>query len=117
MPINTVTLSGNVGRTPEVRYFDSGKVIATFSLAVQAYKNKEKVTLWFDCQAWEGTAKLIGEYVKKGDPITVSGSLDIETWEAKEGGKRSKTVVVVRDVQLAPKASTAEPQQEDDIPF
>lgn len=105
MGINTTTLSGNTGKDPELKYFDSGSTIASFSLAVQGWdgKAKTKKTLWFTCKAFGKTAELIGEYVKKGNAITVSGQLDIEEWESNVG-KQSRVVLIVRDVQLPAKS-------------
>lgn len=114
MGINSTTLSGNVGQDPEVRWLESGSVVAKFSLAVQGYKNKEKTTMWFPCVAWGKTAETIGEYIKKGYQVTVSGSLDIEEWITPANEKRSKTVVIVRDIQLPPRpAGGALPSSED----
>jgi single-strand DNA-binding protein len=123
MGINTATLSGNTGKDPEIKYLDSGTVIASFSLAVAGYdgKAKAKKTLWFNCKAFNKTAELIGEYVKKGQAITVSGQLDIEEWESNTG-KQSKVVLIVRDVQLPAKSSGPVSSadlvtDEDSIPF
>lgn len=103
MTINTATLSGNVGQQPEIRYTPNGNVIASFSLAVQGYGQGEKKTLWFACKSFSKTAEVIGEYVHKGSPVTVSGSLDIEEWQDQNGNQRSRTVLIVRDIQLPPK--------------
>ena len=104
MGINTVTLSGNVGQDPQIRYFESGTSLAEFTLAVQGFAKGEKKTLWFVCKAFGKPGEFIGEYVKKGNSLTISGSLDIEEWETHAGEKRSKTVVMVNQVQLPPKA-------------
>lgn len=104
MGINVCTLSGNVGNPPDIKYLDSGTVIASFSLAVQGWdgKKKEKKTLWFACKAFNKTAEAVGEYIKSGSPITVSGKLDTEEWES-EGQLKSKMVLIIQDIQLPPK--------------
>jgi single-strand DNA-binding protein len=102
MGINTATLSGRLGGDPDIKYLESGKVIASFNLAVDGYSKGEKKTLWFRCKAWDKVAELIGEHCKTGNQVTVSGPLDIEVYET-DTGKKSVTVLVVRDIQLPPK--------------
>jgi single-strand DNA-binding protein len=127
MGINIATLSGNVGQDPETRYTPSSTAITTFTIAVEGYdgKKKEKKTLWFNCKAFNQPADVINKYVKKGNTITVSGQLDVEEWTTQSGEKRSKTVLIVRDVQLPAKSggpvtgslSSEDILSEGDIPF
>jgi single-strand DNA-binding protein len=115
MGINTATLSGNLGKDPLLTYLDSGSVVASFSIAVQGFRHGEKTTLWFDCKAWNKTAEVIADYTKKGSPVTVSGNLDVEEWiDRDSNSKRSKVVLVVRDIQLPPRA---EGQRTEDISY
>ena len=116
MSINVTTIAGNLGRDPEIKYLESGKIVASFSLAVPTFGQGEKGTLWMPCKAWAKVAELIGEHAKKGQMLTVTGRLDQETWE-KDDAKHSKVVLVVQDVQLPPKATQTQDVQEDDIPF
>lgn len=100
MGINSVNLSGNLGSDPEIRYLDSGTQIASFSLAVNGYKKRQKTTIWVSCKAFNKTAELVGEYCSKGKTITVSGKLDEEKWQDQNGNSKSKFVVLVNDIQL-----------------
>jgi len=86
---------GRLGQDPEMKYFDSGKVVAKFTLAVGF---GEKVN-WFNYEAWGNPAETIGEQ-KKGSQISVSGYSKQEKWEDKDGNKRSKVVFVVTSVTL-----------------
>ena len=65
--MNTATVVGRVGRDAEVRYFESGKVKAQFSLAVNRWdsKTKSEVTDWFNIDVWDKQAEFAGEYIKK----------------------------------------------------
>lgn len=108
MTINTVTLSGNLGKDPELKYLESGTVIAAFSLAVQGFAKGEKKTLWFNCKAFGKVAEVIGEYLKKGSAVTITGRHDCDEWE-KDGQKQKFAYIIVNDLQLPPKA--------EDIPF
>lgn len=96
--MNTVNLIGRLTADPQMRYFDSGKVIAKFSLAVNRTTDE---TDFFEMEAWEKTAEVIGQYCKKGSQVGVSGSLLQERWQDKTtGSHRSKVVVRCQRVEL-----------------
>ncbi len=84
--VNQVVLVGRVGRDPEIRYFESGTSMATFSLAVNR-PTKDKKTDWFDIKLWGRQAEIAGEYVRKGSLIGIEGSLDFDTWNDKTSGE------------------------------
>jgi single-strand DNA-binding protein len=115
--VNQVFLIGRLTRDSELRTTTSGKSVATFSLAVD---RGQDATDFFEVTAWEKTAELVNQYTQKGSKVHVQGSLQQESWEDKASGqKRSKVVVVARDVTfLDPKAegsqngSEAAPQQD-----
>ncbi len=93
-----VTVLGNLTRDPELRSTPSGQSVASFALAVnRGTKDKEEVS-FFECTAWGKPGEIIAQYMKKGRPLIVSGSLRQRTWEDKNGGgKRSAVEVVVDD--------------------
>ena len=93
-----VTVLGNLIRDPELRSTPSGQSVASFALAVnRGTKDKEEVS-FFECTAWGKPGEIIAQYMKKGRPLIVSGSLRQRTWEDKNGGgKRSAVEVVVDD--------------------
>lgn len=96
--MNTVNLIGRLTADPNMRYFESGKVIAKFHLAVN--RSKEE-TDFFEMEAWEKTAEVIGQYCKKGSQIGVSGRLLQERWPDKTtGANRSKVVVRCQRIEL-----------------
>ena len=76
--MNSVSLIGRFTADPEIRYLDSGKAVAKFSIAVN--RNREESD-FFDVEAWEKTAEVIGQYCKKGSQVGVSGSLHQERWK------------------------------------
>ena len=63
--VNSVVVVGRVGQAPEMKYFDSGKVKVTFSVAVNRWdsKAKEEVTDWFNIEIWDKQAEFAGEWV------------------------------------------------------
>jgi len=85
---------GNLTRNPQIRYTPSGTAVADLGLAInETYKDKagatqEKVT-YCDVTCWGKQAESCSEFLKKGSPVFVEGSLELDTWE-KDGEKRSK---------------------------
>jgi single-strand DNA-binding protein len=90
--VNSVTLVGRAGRDPEMRYFESGRVKTTFSLAVNR-PTKEKETDWFDIELWGRQAELAGEWVRKGRLIAIDGRLDFSRWTDDAGTKNVRPYI------------------------
>lgn len=93
--MNSVTIVGRVGQDPDMKYFESGKVKTTFSVAVGRWDSKEKkeITDWFNIELWDKNAEIAGEYVKKGRLVAIEGSLGLSTWKDVEGNKRERFFV------------------------
>lgn len=99
--INQVTLVGRTGQDPELKHFDSGSVKASFSLAVNRPGSKEnRQTDWFNVEAWGRTAEIVGEYLKKGREVAVSGRLATRTWQDNAGNEREWMWIQATDIQL-----------------
>ena len=94
--INHIVLVGRAGRDPEMRYFESGKVVTTFSLAVNR-PMKEAQTDWFDIEIWGKQAEIAGEYVKKGSLIGVEGRIRWDSWNHKDTGEPITRPMVIAD--------------------
>ncbi len=100
---NKVQLIGHLGADPEVRTFDSGKRMATMSLATSdVYKDRDgkKVsnTQWHNLVVWgNNVIPVVEKYLKKGSEIAVDGKLTYRTYEDKQGEKKYFTEVVVND--------------------
>ena len=102
---NKVQLIGNLGKDPEVKQLESGKILAKLSLATsENYKNAdgEKVTdtQWHNLVAWGKTAQIAEQYLKKGNKIAIEGKLINRTYEDKEGVKRYVTEVLVSEILM-----------------
>ena len=74
--LNKVLLIGNVGSEPEIRTTGGGTKLAKFSLATNRTWNdrsgqKQEKTEWHRITAWDKTADIIEQYVKKGDRIYI----------------------------------------------
>ena len=94
-----VTLLGFVGRDPEVRYTQSAKPIASFSLATEETIKGEKITHWHSCVAFDKLAEIIGQYVKKGAKLYCEGKIQYQSYE-KDGEKRFSTKIIVNDISM-----------------
>ena len=99
---NKVILMGNLTRDVELRTTPSGQNVASFSLAVsRSWKGQDgqqqEQTSFINCVAWGKAGEIIAQYVKKGDPLLVSGRLDQRSYEDKDGNKRQAVEVNVED--------------------
>ena len=100
MAINSVTLVGRVGRDPEVRYFESGTVVANLTMAVNR-RSREDEPDWFNLEIWGKQAQVAADYVKKGSLIGVTGSFKMDSWKDRNTGEdRNKPVVRVDRLEL-----------------
>ena len=104
--VNKVILIGNLGKDPEVKYTPSGTAVAKFTLATnERYKDKDGQwqdrTEWHNIVAWQRTAEIAGEYLKKGRSVYVEGRLQTHSWDDKTSGqKKYMTEIVVSDLVL-----------------
>ena len=66
--MNTATIIGRAGQDAEIKYFESGKIKTTFSLAVNRFDSKTKTEVpdWFNIEVWDKQAEFAGEYVRSG---------------------------------------------------
>lgn len=95
---NNCTFSGNLGRDPEARYYEDGKMVANFSIAVEGRRGTG--AMWMPVKVWGKQAQVIVDYVKKGSQIIVSGELEQESWTSKEGEAKSRMVLNCRNFTL-----------------
>ena len=102
---NKVILMGNLTRDPELRVTPKGTAVCQIGIAVNSsYKDKdgnarEEVT-FVDVDVFGRQAEVIAKYMNKGRPILVEGRLKLDSWETKEGEKRSKLKVVLDNFQF-----------------
>lgn len=101
MGLNIVNLVGRAGRDPEVRYFESGSVLCTLTIAVNRRSSRTDQPDWFNLKFWGKSAEIAANYVKKGSLIGIQGTLEIESWtDRNTGANRSSPVVHVDRLDL-----------------
>lgn len=97
--MNTVSLTGRMVRDVEVKTTESGKKVASFSIAVNGFKEDD--TNFINCVAWEKTVEILEKYAPKGKQVGITGRLQVRSWDDKDSGKkRSAMEVVVTNLTL-----------------
>lgn len=127
--MNHWTGIGRLTRDPEVRYTQSGKACAKFTLAIDRRRSGDgnQQADFIQCVAWEKIAEVISQYVKKGQKIAVEGRIQTRSYDANDGTKRYVTEVVVTYMEFCDSKSGQQlsdakefagaPVPDEDIPF
>lgn len=130
--LNTITIMGRLVRDPELRMTQTGKPVASFTLAVErdyADSNGKREVDFIDCVSWGG-AEFVNKYFSKGRMACVTGRLQLRKWTDQNGNNRYATEVIADSVYFADsnkaEQQQAAPQQspafypvdvDDDMPF
>lgn len=99
--LNRIIVQGRIVKKPEMRVTQSGKSVASFTLAVErdyATQGQERETDFLDVNAWNQTAEFVGKYLDKGSMVVVDGKLQIRNWTDKDGNKRRNAEIVAERV-------------------
>ena len=129
--MNKILLTGNLTRDPELSETQSGVAVCRFAIAVKRRFSSEGEPQadFFNITAWRGLAESVARYCKKGNRVAVTGSVQIRTYEDRDGAKRTSVDVIADEVEfLTPKPQDGaeepkkkpalEPFEDDgDIPF
>jgi single-strand DNA-binding protein len=104
--VNKVFLLGNAGKDPEIRTTPGGMTVASFSLATaerakDAQGNWADKTEWHNLVAFQRTAEIVRDYVKKGTQVFVEGKIQTRSWDDKESGqKKYRTEILINELSL-----------------
>lgn len=102
--INTVTVSGNLTRDPEVRHTPSGMPIVSLAIAYNERRKNQQTgdfedhAHFFDITVFGKFGEAVANGLGKGDPIVVSGQLEQRRWQDQQGNNRSAVSIIARDV-------------------
>jgi single-strand DNA-binding protein len=134
--MNNITVAGQLGKDAEQRFLPNGDAVCSFSVADSM--GRDKPTIWWNCSMFGTRAKALGQYLTKGQAVTVSGTVAQREYTNKDGNKRTSMDVRVNDIalqggkreqeepryQAAPEPKRAAPRpasgfddMDDDIPF
>lgn len=103
--LNQCNFIGRLGRDPEIRYMPSGDAVASFSIAVgSSWKDKnsgekKEQTEWVSITAFGKLAEIIGQYVKKGSKVFITGRMKTDKYE-KDGVERYSTKIIAEQMQM-----------------
>jgi single-strand DNA-binding protein len=129
-----LTIIGNLGSDPEMKYTPDGTPVTNFSVAAnRSYKNTAGETVvettWFKCAAWRKLAEVVNQYLSKGRQVYVEGRLrpEIRVWEGSDGTPHASYEVTVETIKFlggprgesasAEEAPAPEAPAGDEIPF
>ena len=101
--LNSVVLVGRLTKDPELRYTPSNQAVATFSLAVnRRFKNQngEREADFINCVIWRQQAENLANWVKKGNLIGITGSIQTRNYENQQGRRVYVTEVIADSFQL-----------------
>jgi single-strand DNA-binding protein len=100
---NQLTIMGNLGSQPEMRYTGQGKAITSFSVAVsRKYEDKEE-TEWFRVVAWDKLAEACNESLFKGDPVFVVGRVHLNSWLGTDKQKHARLELIASTITFLSK--------------
>lgn len=132
MSFNKITLVGNLGREPELRYTPQGTPVCSFTMATNERRKDrageaQEVVTWFRVTLWGRQAEAASQYLTKGRPVYIEGRLRVEEWMDKDDKQRYTLEVHATDMQFIGSNPASEDSRganqspaemaDDDIPF
>ena len=134
--LNQCNFIGNLGKDPEMRYAANGNAICNISIGVsEKWKDKQtgqpnERTEWVRISAFGKLAEIMGQYLKKGSSVYISGRMQTRKWQDQSGQDKYTTEIIADQMQmLDSRGGQQQPQQQarqqepmpdnfdDDIPF
>jgi single-strand DNA-binding protein len=95
-------VQGNVGKTPESRQTKAGKTMVRFGVAsTKKVEGRDPVTSWVNVIAFDEMADQIVQNVKQGDRVLVTGRLEVETYQDKDGVERTSVTLLADDIGVS----------------
>ncbi len=103
--LNRVTLIGNLGADPELKYTQSGQGVLRLRLATtESYVNRagerQQRTDWHTITVWGKRGEALNNILSKGRSICVEGRIQYRQWDDKDGNKRNSTEIVAQNIVL-----------------
>jgi single-strand DNA-binding protein len=103
--MNHVQLIGNLGANPQIKFIETGKKVANFSIAItERIKQKDgnvlKNTQWHKVVAWGALAQIVEQFLQKGSKVTIDGKLSNRTFTDANGKKHTQTEIVAKELLI-----------------
>jgi len=99
--MNNMTLIGNVGKDPEIRFTPANKAVVKFNVADTRGKDDNKQTIWHTVVCFEEQALNVAEHVRKGSRVIVTGRLSKASFEGRDGNKKEITELIADEVGIS----------------
>ena len=119
MAVNKVILVGNVGKDPEVKYFDNDNVKVNFPLATseRGYTTSSGTqvperTEWHNIVCWRGLAQIVEKFVKKGTQLYIEGKIRSRSYDDQNGVKRYITEIYADTVEILSRRNIGDSAEE-----
>lgn len=117
MSFNKVTVVGNLGKDPELRYTPQGIAVCNISLATNEKKKLAdgsygEIVTWFRIILWRQQAENAAKYLTKGSPVYIEGRLRVEEWQDRDGKDRYTLEVNANELQFLGGGSQKQNQEE-----
>ena len=112
--MNSLTITGNLGKDAELRSLNDGTPFLSFSVADS--QGRDKPTIWWECALFGKRAESLQQYLTKGQQVTVVGTVSEREWTDRDGDKRKSMSVRVGDLALQGGRRDAEPQRAQSRP-
>ena len=117
MSLNKVQLIGNVGKDPDIRYYDSNQAVASFPLATTergyTLANGTQVpdrTEWHNIVLWRGLAQVAEKYVHKGDLLYIEGKIRSRQYDDQNGVHRTRVEIYADNMEMLSNRSSQRQQ-------
>lgn len=107
--MNNITVIGNVGRDPELKYTAGNMAVLKFSVADTRGKDDKKQTSWHDVVVFGEQAEAVVDQLGKGKRVIVTGRLQIDLYEKKDGTKGKRVEIVADEIGLSVRYGAADP--------
>lgn len=112
MNFNKVIIAGRLTRDPETRTMPDGRPVTTFGVATNKFftdkeGNKQENTEFHNVTSFGKLADICSRYLKKGMPVLAEGYLKTRNWQDKEGVKRSRTDIILENMQMGPRSASS----------
>jgi single-strand DNA-binding protein len=112
--MNCISVSGNLTRDGDLKYLNNGDAVLNFSIADS--QGKDKAAIFWNCQLFGKRAESLSQYLKKGQSVTVSGSVSEREWTDKDGNTKKAMNVRVNEVALmGGRREEEKPKRRDDF--
>lgn len=118
LDINSVQLTGRLGRDPVLKEIGNDQVVCTFSMAVKhewdPSSTSEEDTSWFDIEIWGSLGKYAAQYGRKGLRVGVSGEIDVQGWIDRNGEKCSNPIITADSFEVLQSKNESTPSSYGD---